>query len=527
MSRWLLLMPLALSAAMCAKKPAASPTAAPPKPNRTFTLVVTSSVLGNLEPCGCSRDQRGGIAHAAAAIDAIRKEGQPVIVVDGGDRFFPSAKTPADPLAAGAEDLQARAMVQATRAMRYVALVLGARDAAHPSFFAGPKLPLLVGEDAMRQRIPHAAVWIVRRIGSGPKSPKLGLLPLGAGANAPELLATRARQMREAGATVIAAFVDRTFEDAKRLLPAAKAAGVSFVFATRSDDPETGHSAALTGTAPALFAVAPRGQEILRLDVSPGGPQGALFVEVAGAGERTQTLEVLKQRIALLRSELQGASPTDPLTKLKTDKLLALEGRRARLAASPPPPLPVNENAYAYSFVAMTPTLPKSPAVQAVIDQFHRDAAAASLAYLRAHPRPCPRARPGEATYVGAGRCASCHPAAFSVWKKTAHARAYQALVERGRQFDVACIGCHVVGYEKPGGACSIAEVKGRENVQCESCHGPGSLHAKTGDPKLIATRVSEATCRACHDPVNSPHFNFHTYLPQILGPGHGQPGRR
>ena len=64
------------------------------------------------------------------------------------------------------------------------------------------------------------------------------------------------------------------------------------------------------------------------------------------------------------------------------------------------------------------------------------------------------------------------------------------------------------------------------ENVQCESCHGPGSLHAQTGDPSLIAKEVPEAMCRECH---HVPHiesyasFNYNENLKVILGPGHGE----
>jgi predicted CXXCH cytochrome family protein len=59
--------------------------------------------------------------------------------------------------------------------------------------------------------------------------------------------------------------------------------------------------------------------------------------------------------------------------------------------------------------------------------------------------------------------------------------------------------------------------------VGCESCHGPGSLHAEDPTPKNIVRSPGRELCVTCHNPENSPHFDFATYLPRVLGPGHGQ----
>ena len=58
----------------------------------------------------------------------------------------------------------------------------------------------------------------------------------------------------------------------------------------------------------------------------------------------------------------------------------------------------------------------------------------------------------------------------------------------------------------------------------CESCHGPGSLHVENPSPDTITGKPGEKVCVTCHNPENSPHFDFATYLPRVLGPGHGQP---
>ena len=71
---------------------------------------------------------------------------------------------------------------------------------------------------------------------------------------------------------------------------------------------------------------------------------------------------------------------------------------------------------------------------------------------------------------------------------------------------------------------CRLDKVQGREDVGCESCHGPGSLHAAAPAKANIAGSPGRALCVTCHNLENSPHFDFATYLPRVLGPGHGQP---
>src|SRR5690606_12342904 len=88
---------------------------------------------GQLEPCGCSPDMRGGIGRAATIVERVRAEGSPVLLVDGGDRFFPHEPTE-DPVAEQQRRMQAETLADITRLLRYDALIVGERDAAHRDF---------------------------------------------------------------------------------------------------------------------------------------------------------------------------------------------------------------------------------------------------------------------------------------------------------------------------------------------------------------------------------------------------------
>jgi Cytochrome c554 and c-prime len=68
------------------------------------------------------------------------------------------------------------------------------------------------------------------------------------------------------------------------------------------------------------------------------------------------------------------------------------------------------------------------------------------------------------------------------VWANSKHAHAYDALAKvasrpSGRNFDGECIVCHTVGYEYQTGYVNEKKTSHLKNVQCESCHGPASLH--------------------------------------------------
>ena len=61
-----------------------------------------------------------------------------------------------------------------------------------------------------------------------------------------------------------------------------------------------------------------------------------------------------------------------------------------------------------------------------------------------------------------------CHKTEHKSWLETKHAKAYETLKPEDRKKD-SCIVCHITGF---GVADTVFE-----GVQCEACHGPGSLY--------------------------------------------------
>ncbi len=81
------------------------------------------------------------------------------------------------------------------------------------------------------------------------------------------------------------------------------------------------------------------------------------------------------------------------------------------------------------------------------------------------------------------------------------------------------CVTCHVVGYGQKSGFAGPARTPDLENVGCEQCHGAGSAHAAApAAVKLgkVGDGAPSMVCARCHDFEQSPDFSYSTRWPII-----------
>lgn len=128
-----------------------------------------------------------------------------------------------------------------------------------------------------------------------------------------------------------------------------------------------------------------------------------------------------------------------------------------------------------------------------------------------------PRTEP-EAEYVGESTCVECHKETCTLLDKTGHEHAFATLVASGDQYDPECVRCHVTGWGDKGGYLGPDATPGMRNVTCEACHGPGRRHVELMEP-TVAGSLDGGMCLRCHDPDNSPQFDFKRYWPKIAHP--------
>ncbi len=116
-------------------------------------------------------------------------------------------------------------------------------------------------------------------------------------------------------------------------------------------------------------------------------------------------------------------------------------------------------------------------------------------------------------SYIGGAKCRLCHMKQHEVWDRSKHATAFEILKPEDRN-NPKCLSCHLTGY----GATQQVNLE-LVGVQCEACHGPGSLylriHArrdKEGARKAgLISRPGPESCRVCHN-KESPTFKGFDY---------------
>jgi len=147
-----------------------------------------------------------------------------------------------------------------------------------------------------------------------------------------------------------------------------------------------------------------------------------------------------------------------------------------------------------------------------------------ALSCFLVSPTGCPAGQEQViATYLGAQACQPCHPQEYQRFSTHAKkSRSFES-IERLRkgltdEETKRCYNCHTTGYGKPGGFVSIEKTPHLKNAGCEVCHGPGSIHARTGAPAAIKRRLTMEECEGCHTSEMVRAFRF---KPLIHGGAH------
>ncbi len=460
------------------------------------TLVISADLRGYLAPCGCSENMRGGIARAAFQIAKARETGDPVFFIDSGNALF-GAPTIA-PEAVPQQERKAQALAQAFEAMGLHGRAVGPLDNARG--------------DAFRTSLHLAEL------------PEVSLLNADiATVVAPTLEAVPAlgRKARQRGARFVVALVQQPFD---ALLPAAsqdpEELGANLLIAANAKDELSTEDNKLVGGTTRIAQLQSKGRSLLRVDLTFSGKTQVAWLR--GGQERERELAALATRIELLRAQVNEPMLRDELKALRKGKLEEVIARREALAAQPLA-VPAHASSATARFVPLEANFEQLESVKAIVTAYDRDVGLLNLAYAKEHGHDCEAPGPNRSGYVGSAACAACHAPGYALWQQTKHAKAYAALENEGKNHHLDCVGCHLTGWQKPGGVCRIDQTTGRTEVGCEACHGPGSAHVRTPTKLNITREVGAATCVGCHDHENAPHFSYEAYLPKVLGPGHGQ----
>jgi hypothetical protein len=515
---------LALICACCSKSDIRQPAGDSPVPaSPTFTVMALAEVRGQIGPCGCTSDPLGDISRTAQLIAGARAKG-PVIFVDAGSLLY--SQNPIPPQVDAEEELKADLLANIYQnELQVAAIGLGPADIAK-----GPQKLRIPRTESDTSGQYAGLAGAIHDVG-GAKVGVFGVIakdafavdvtdPVAAGKAA-------VTDLKQRGAQVIVALVQASSKrDAVDLIRSIGGIDLSVAgLGQNAPEPEDVETEATKVDAGWLVIPANRGQVLSRIDVTLHG-NGALVDAVGPVAAQAKIARDDKE-LASLDADLVkfAADPSADanFVAAKKRERAQLAGERDALNANPLN-RPAHGSFFTLSQLRINKTLACSVPAQTEVTKFY---AAAGEANVKAAQQLPPIAvDKGKPTYVGDAGCTDCHGEAADFWKKTIHAQAWQTLVERGQQFDYECIGCHVTGFDKPGGS-SLAQNDKLRDVQCETCHGPGSIHvAKGGEekPAAIARKPADDLCASqCHTHEHSDTFQHDAYLRDITGPGHGE----
>lgn len=500
------------------------------RPQPALRLVALTDLSGYLEPCGCQSEPLGGIDRAAAKLQSLRADHVPMLFLAAGDLLFGDRPEGASNDAEGAtqETWKAETLVDILNRLGLAAAAPGQRD-------------LSFGLDELQRLAAKSKfAWLPARPATGPAPEavagwlgKAGAIPVGVlgvstfeGPDAAlsgqrlQRLSGQAQaeidRLRGAGARIVIALISSDQRSGRRL--SAGLRGLDFTVQGGLDDEHaTAPSAVGRGT---LLRAGRQGQGLLVVDVYLEG--SAAFVDVSD-WTRRENNKALQARIDDLAQRVSAWEKDQHVDRTSVEEQRRkLGGMRTELEQAERVADPKG-NAFSARYEPLTHAQTGDPQIAGVIDDYDaRVNDHNKVAFADVMPAP---AAAGAPHYVGSAACQGCHAAAYDWWTQTPHGHAYVTLEKVHKQFNLSCVGCHVTGYNKPGGA-ALVHNEGLIHVGCESCHGPSSLHVT--QPTAAATKPlklpGETVCKQCHTPEHSDLFEFSAYEPRLRAKGHGLP---
>jgi hypothetical protein len=509
-----------------------APTSVPPKtPAPTLRVYAVSTLAGAIEPCGCVKDMLGGVDHAAAFLQSQEKGAPNSLLVGAGPLFFMDPEL--DPNRKDQQLFKATALADSFREMGLVAWAPGANDWAAGSAklaeLREKSSAVLLAANLSNAGAPSAPVRVVSVGGL-----KVGLAgiaePDATKAFTPQTsdsaasLASAKKQLDEQGARIRIALLAVPRGQALRLIESVP----GFQLAILGKPASTGE-ANEAPSPPVLInrTLVVQAQNHLQstavvdLFVRDDGYE---FQDASGVGnaERRTSLErrisELEGRIAEWQQRGAAIKPGD-LDARRRD-LKNLQDELHRLGN---PSAPEKGSFFRYKLVDVREGLGSSAKVRAKVASYYERVNEHNREAFK--DRLPPPVSATESGYIGVEQCSGCHAEERQFWDTTAHAGAYATLEKPHKEFNLDCVGCHVTGYEKPGGS-TVTHVADLKSVQCEVCHGPGSRHAAApANPAFITSKPPKTLCApACHHPPHvKPDWNVEAAWKRILGPGHGR----
>jgi Cytochrome c554 and c-prime len=499
----------------------------------TFTLFAMAEMRGQIGPCGCTSDPLGDLSRTVQLVADTRAAG-PTLVVDAGSLLYSKSPIPAQLDAQ--EELKADLLASTVKGELAVSTIgLGPADLSKgPSKVRLPRTIANLAPGSGIETIPGKIIDAPGLTG-GTKVGVFGVAmpdvltgiatvdPVAAGKAAVADLKSKGAQV------IVGLFQAAQKKDAVKLMRDIGGIDIGIAgLGAAAPEPDRIEPEPQKVGDGWLIVPANRGQVVPKIEVTMRG--AGPLADAIGSAAAVAKIESLDKRITAIDADLAKFAndpKADPqfIATMKTERD-NLVGQRDQLKQQPLV-VPASGSYFTLAQVRIHKALACSKTIDGRVTALYHATGEANVKAATAKP-PVPAK--GQPKYAGNATCEDCHADAAKFWKSTRHAQAWKTLVDRGQQFDFDCTGCHVTGWEKSGGS-NLAFNEPLRDVQCETCHGPSSIHVeKGGEEKPFATlrAPAEDLCATqCHTKEHSDTFQHAAYMRDIVGPGHGEAARK
>jgi hypothetical protein len=491
----------------------------------TVRIYFVSDLAGALEPCGCTRDQLGGLDHAAAWMAQEHAHAPMSALVLAGPTFFMNE---ALTLEHRNQDVaKAETLADSLGSLGCTAFAPGENDWADGDAELVKLRNATGGALLVANFDPDGNTAVASRLVTL-NGVRVGFIGVGAPASgssrprvpAAEAVKEQVANLKKEGANIFVALASVGRGEAKRIadvVPELVAIVVGSARSAGEGNTETPPGERVGDVIIAETANHLQSVGVLDLFVRRGSYSFADATGLDAAHKRADlTRRVDELHVKIANWEKDGTVAKRDLDARRAD-LAKLEADRVQLDDTP---TPSSGSFFRYTVKEIRTSLGRDEALTAKLAGYYETINEHNrVTFADRLPPPAARGRP---SYVGGRVCAGCHASAKVFWETTRHARAYATLSSEHKEFNLDCVSCHVTGYDQPGGS-SVTHVDRLQNVQCEACHGPGSAHVaspeRVGPPNA---HPKEDLCRTCHHPPHVEQFDARAKLGEILGPGHG-----
>jgi len=413
--------------------------------SETFVLFFTGNWHGQLEPCGCSENQLGGIDRRSRFFKAVPASRR--LLLDAGpliDKYDRQSQ------------LKLETFLYSFGLLQYDAIALTARE-----------------------------------LGIGQEN-----IDLDQALRPPVVVTNMAAEAREKFGAV--AYFEKTLQAGSNALDC-------LILALTEPDPLSGEQEAqqlnLQDTITALK------ENLMAQSISPDQPSRDRLVVLMLNNENEDLVKQLGQIPALdILVRMGFADEPEIIAPVSCGPLIITTGKLGKYLTRLDIPFDGVEDLEKVKFktIAIKDTFPPDQSMVRLMDEYQMRLQLEEL--VAEYPR---QQLPEGRYFTGNRSCSTkeCHDHedVYQAWSKFGHAQAMETLVRVNHQYDPECVSCHTVGMKYMGGYRSMELTPDWANVGCESCHGPGSAHV---DDPLEEYQVIFTSCEACHDSEHSTNFD-------------------